>query len=150
MFNSEFNEITGNYDNYYPKNLQKKIDEMNDYIYENINNGVYKVGFSTNQDVYESEIKKLFDALNNLEDILAKNKYLIGDIITEADWRLFTTIIRFDNVYYGHFKCNIKRIYDYPNLSSYLKKLYHFPKIIDTVKMLNIKNHYYQSHKNIN
>ena len=150
IFNSEFDDLTGNRDDYYPLNHRKEIDEINDYVYENLNNGVYKVGFASTQEAYEKNLKKLFMALDNLEKRLSKNRYLIGNTITEADIRLFTTLIRFDAVYVGHFKCNLRRINDYSNLSRYLKEIYLFKGIEDTVNFNHIKSHYYQSHTNIN
>ncbi|MCH2037749.1 MAG: glutathione S-transferase family protein [Rickettsiales bacterium] len=150
MFNSAFNQETGNTLDFYPEALRKQIDEMNDFVYHSINNGVYKAGFSTNQDVYHEEVQKLFSALDSLEERLSSSRYLIGDQITEADWRLFTTLLRFDPVYVGHFKCNIRRIEDYPNLSNYLRELYQIDGIADTVHMDHIKDHYYKSHLTIN
>merc|ERR1711879_1049954 len=120
---------------------------INDFVYHNINNGVYKTGFATTQDAYEEAFTSLFAALDKVEDILSQNRYLVGDQITEADWRLFTTLVRFDAVYVGHFKCNIRRIADYPALSGYLRELYQQPGIADTVNMAHIKRHYYYSHK---
>ena len=148
--NSAFDDLTGNNDNYYPEELKPQIDEINDYIYANINNGVYKAGFATSQSVYEEEVEKLFKALNVIEERLDKQRYLIGDVLTEADWRLFTTLLRFDPVYVGHFKCNLRRIYDYSNLYNYIKELYQIPKVIDTINMEHIKEHYYKSHAQIN
>ncbi|HFR3573786.1 TPA: glutathione S-transferase family protein [Streptococcus suis] len=150
MFNSAFNDITGNYDDYYPANLQAEIDAMNDFIYPNINNGVYKAGFSTSQAVYEKEVKNLFAALDKLEEHLADKNYLVGNQLTEADIRLFTTLVRFDPVYFGHFKCNIKSLVDYPNLWNYTKHLYNHAGIAETVDLDHIKQHYYGSHKTIN
>jgi len=150
MFNSEFNEITKNSMNYYPKELQDKINQLNSIIYENVNNGVYKCGFATTQDAYDESFFKLFDTLEYLENILEGNRYLTGSMITEADWRLFTTLIRFDVVYYNHFNCNLKRIEDFENLRNYLRDLYRFPGIKETVNFEHIKTHYYVSHKTIN
>ncbi|HFI0694680.1 TPA: glutathione S-transferase family protein [Streptococcus suis] len=150
MFNSAFNDITGNYDDYYPEHLQAEIDAMNDFVYPNINNGVYKAGFSTNQKVYEKEVKNLFAALDKLEEHLADKDYLVGNQLTEADIRLFTTLVRFDPVYFGHFKCNIKALVDYPNLWHYTKRLYNHAGIAETVDFDHIKQHYYGSHKIIN
>lgn len=150
MLNSQFDEITGNLSDYYPKHLSKQIDEINDLIYNRINNGVYKVGFATSQKVYENQVKKLFDTLDHIEDLLDNQKYLVGDQITEADWRFFTTLIRFDSIYFGHFKCNIKRIEDYDNISNYLRDLYQIPGIKQTVNIEHIKKHYYCSHTMIN
>ena len=150
MFNSAFNDITGNYDDYYPEHLQSEIDAMNDFVYPNINNGVYKAGFSTNQAVYEKEVTKLFAALDKLEEQLANQQFLVGNQLTEADIRLFTTLVRFDAVYFGHFKCNIKALVDYPNLWDYTKRLYNHAGIAETVDFDHIKQHYYGSHKTIN
>lgn len=150
MFNSAFNELTGNYDDYFPENLQDQINDMNDFVYPNINNGVYKAGFSTNQAVYEKEVTALFDALDKLENLLEKQDYLVGNQLTEADIRLFTTLVRFDSVYFGHFKCNIRQLVDYPKLWNYTKRIYHLPGIAETVDFDHIKQHYYGSHKTIN
>jgi putative glutathione S-transferase len=150
MFNSAFNELTGNKDDYYPEALRTDIDDINDFVYGTINNGVYKAGFATTQNVYEEEVTKLFDALNTIEKRLAGQRYLVGDTLTEADWRLFTTLVRFDPVYVGHFKCNIKRIEDYPNLSNYVRELYQVTGVRETVNMQHIKSHYYESHPTIN
>lgn len=150
MFNTAFNDITGNHDDYYPANLQAEIDAMNDFIYPNINNGVYKAGFSTSQAVYEKEVKNLFAALDKLEEHLADKNYLVGNQLTEADLRLFTTLVRFDPVYFGHFKCNIKALVDYPNLWDYTKRIYNHAGISETVDFDHIKHHYYGSHKTIN
>lgn len=150
MFNTAFNEITGNSIDYYPKALQADIDKINKRVYSDINNGVYKAGFATKQSVYDKEVAELFKALDWVEGILSQNSYLVGDQITEADWRLFTTLIRFDAVYHGHFKCNHQRIVDYPNISHYLRELYQISGVAETINMRHIKNHYYMSHKNIN
>lgn len=150
MFNSAFNELTGNTLDFYPKELGKEIDEMNDRIYHTLNNGVYKCGFATTQAAYEDALTPLFDTMDYLENRLQDRRYLMGDQQTEADWRLFTTLIRFDAVYFGHFKCNLKRILDYPNINHYLRSLYEHQNIADTVNFDHIKRHYYFSHKNIN
>lgn len=151
MFNSAFDEVGANKDvNFLPEALRSEIDELNDYIYPNINNGVYKSGFATTQEAYEEAVVDLFKALDTIEARLEKNRYLTGDTITEADWRLFTTLVRFDPVYVGHFKCNIKRIVDYPNLWGYLRDLYQVPGVAETVNMDHIKTHYYGSHDTIN
>lgn len=150
MLNTAFNDITGNTDDYYPEELQADIDAMNDYVYPNINNGVYKAGFATSQKVYEEEVKKLFAALDKLEALLSANDFLVDNRFTEADIRLFTTLVRFDSVYYGHFKTNIRRLVDYPNLWNYTKRIYNMPGIADTVNFDHIKKHYYGSHKTIN
>lgn len=150
MFNSEFNALTGNTDDYYPEALRSDIDVTNDFVYHAVNNGVYKCGFATTQTAYDEAFDALFDALDMLEMQLKKQRYLVGDSLTEADWRLFTTLIRFDAVYVGHFKCNRQRIADYPQLSNYLRELYQYPDISDTVDMQHIKQHYYYSHESIN
>jgi len=150
MFNSAFDGIGALPGDYYPKNLQKSIDEVNARVYSDINNGVYKAGFATKQSVYEQHVKTLFSALDWVEDLLTANRYLTGDQITEADWRLFTTLVRFDAVYHGHFKCNLKQLKDYPNISGYVRELYQMPGIADTVHMDHIKAHYYTSHPTIN
>lgn len=150
MFNSAFNELTGNTDDYYPEALRQTIDAINARIYDDINNGVYKAGFATTQSAYEEAANKLFEALDWVEGLLSENAYLTGDTITEADWRLFTTLVRFDAVYFGHFKCNRRRIADYPNLSHYLKALYEVPGVKETVDIGHIQTHYYWSHITIN
>ncbi len=150
IFNSEFNEFTDYKDDYYPEELREDIDSVNGYIYENINNGVYKVGFATTQTAYELAFNDLFKALEVIDGRLNRQRYLVGEKITEADWRLFTTLIRFDCVYHSHFKTNLKRIEDYPNLSNYLRDLYQQPGIAETVKFDHIKTHYYYSHDMIN
>jgi putative glutathione S-transferase len=150
MLNSEFGEFTGDVDDFYPEALREEIDAINDFVYPRINNGVYRCGFATSQSSYEEAFHELFGALDILESRLAGQKYLIGDSITEADWRLFTTLVRFDAVYVGHFKCNLRRIADYPNLSNYLKRLYRFAGVAETVNFAHIKRHYYGSHSGIN
>tara|TARA_R110002072_G_scaffold112331_3_gene241347 strand:+ start:12983 stop:13921 length:939 start_codon:yes stop_codon:yes gene_type:complete len=150
MFNSEFNDLTDNQDDYYPEVHRADIDELNNRIYHTVNNGVYRAGFATTQDAYEQAFHELFDSLAWLEGRLTKQRYLLGNQITEADWRLFTTLIRFDAVYVGHFKCNQKRIADYPALSAYLRELYQVAGIAETVSFKHIKTHYYASHKTIN
>lgn len=150
MFNSSFNHLTGNIDDYYPESLQQHIDSVNERIYNTVNNGVYRAGFATTQEAYEEAVLTLFDSLDWLEGVLANNRYLTGDQITEADWRLFTTLIRFDAVYVGHFKCNLKQIAQYPNLSGYLRELFQVPGVAETVNFEHIKGHYYQSHDSIN
>ena len=150
MFNSAFNELTGNTDDYYPEALRAEIDTINARVYDDINNGVYKAGFATSQEAYTEAVTKLFDALDWVEGLLGDRAYLTGDTITEADWRLFTTLVRFDAVYVGHFKCNRKRIADYPNLSHYLKALYEVPGVKETVDLDHIRTHYYWSHPTIN
>ena len=150
ILNSAFDEVGAKAGDYYPEELRSEIDTINEKVYHSVNNGVYKAGFATKQEVYQEEVIKLFDALDELEERLGENRYLVGDQITEADWRLFTTLIRFDSVYYGHFKCNIKRITDYKNLWRYTRELYNWPGIAETVNFKHIKEHYYRSHKNIN
>ncbi|WP_444918182.1 glutathione S-transferase family protein [Microbulbifer sp. JMSA003] len=150
MFNSAFNEITGDTQDFYPKDKQKDIEAINQLVYENINNGVYRCGFATTQSAYEEAYLDLFDALDKVEAILGKQRYLTGDKITEADWRLFTTLIRFDSVYHGHFKCNRQRLEDFPNLRNYVRELYQWPQVSETVNFHHIKRHYYFSHKSIN
>lgn len=150
MFNSAFNHITGNTDDYYPQVLRADIDKWNDYIYPTINNGVYRCGFATTQEAYDVAFEELFAALDKVENHLAESRYLAGDTLTEADWRLFTTLVRFDAVYVGHFKCNLKRIADYPNIQGYLKELYQYSEVAKTVDFHHIKRHYYFSHTMIN
>ncbi len=150
IFNSNFNDLTGNQNNYFPKEKQKEIEKMNVFTYESINNGVYKCGFALKQKAYENAVKKLFKALEKLDKILLKSKYLVGDTITEADIRLIPTLLRFDCVYVTHFKCNIKRIIDFKNLHRYMKELLQIPAIKNTFKVDHIKRHYFYSHKSIN
>jgi putative glutathione S-transferase len=150
MFNSAFDGLTGSKDDYYPAALRAEIDPLNDLIYDTVNNGVYKSGFATAQDAYDENVRKLFETLDVLDERLGRNRYLLGDRVTEADWRLFTTLVRFDAVYVGHFKCNIRRIEDYGNLSAYLRDLYQTHGVRETVNLHHIKDHYYRSHKTIN
>ncbi|HSC97224.1 MAG TPA: glutathione S-transferase family protein [Burkholderiales bacterium] len=150
MLNSEFESFAGAHDDYYPQRLRREIDAVNKVVYENINNGVYRCGFATTQEAYERAFDALFGALDEMEARLDRSRYLVGDRITEADWRLFPTLVRFDAVYVGHFKCNLRRIEGYPNLSSYLRDLYQVPGIAETVDMDHIKRHYYASHRHIN
>lgn len=150
ILNSAFDEVGAKEGDYYPKELRTDIDEINDRVYNAVNNGVYKAGFATKQDVYNEEVTNLFEALDELEDRLETNQYLVGDQMTEADWRLFTTLIRFDSVYYTHFKCNVRRISDYKNLWRLTRELYNVPGISDTIHFRHIKEHYFRSHKNIN
>ncbi|EIA1348398.1 glutathione S-transferase family protein [Vibrio parahaemolyticus] len=150
MFNSAFNDLTCNHDDYYPEPLRGVIDEWNDYIYPNVNNGVYRCGFATSQEAYEEAFESLFSALDKIDAHLATHRYLAGNKITEADWRLFTTLVRFDAVYVGHFKCNKQRIADYVNIQGYLKELYQIDGIADTTDFYHIKRHYYFSHTGIN
>jgi len=150
MFNSEFNALTGNHDDYYPEQLKHVIDEWNDFVYPNVNNGVYRCGFATTQEAYEEAFDSLFAALDKIDLHLATHRYLAGNTITEADWRLFTTLIRFDVVYVGHFKCNKQRIADYENIQGYLKELYQVEGVEETTDFYHIKRHYYFSHTGIN
>lgn len=150
MFNSAFDGIGAREGDYSPTELLPEIDAINAHVYDAINNGVYKTGFATEQDVYEEEVRKLFDALDQLDITLGRQRYLLGNQLTEADWRLFTTLIRFDAVYHGHFKCNLKRLSDYENLWSYTRELYQQPGIAATIDFDHIKQHYYRSHNTIN
>lgn len=150
MFNRAFDDIGALPGDYYPDNLRTDIDLINERIYSNINNGVYKAGFATTQDAYDEAVSALFDNLTWIEGILSTKRYLAGDKLSEADWRLFTTLVRFDPVYVGHFKCNIKRIVDFPNIWNYLRELYQWPGVAETVNMGHIKDHYYASHDTIN
>jgi len=150
MFNSAFDDLTGNDLDFYPAPLRGEIDALNERIYPAVNNGVYRAGFATSQQAYEEAFDEVFAELDHLEGVLSANRYLSGEYLTEADVRLFTTIIRFDAVYHGHFKCNLRRIADYPNLSNWLREMYQLPGIAETVDFQHIKNHYYGSHKTIN
>ncbi|MGB2295704.1 MAG: glutathione S-transferase family protein [Candidatus Puniceispirillum sp.] len=150
MFNAAFDDIGARSGDYYPAALRGEIDELNSRIYDTLNNGVYKAGFATTQQAYEEAVMPLFDTLDWLEDRLSTQRFLTGHQITEADWRLFTTLVRFDPVYVGHFKCNLRRIADYPNLSGYVRDLYQQPDVAATVNMQHIKDHYYASHETIN
>ena len=150
ILNTAFDEVGAKEGDYYPKEWRPEIDEINEKVYHLVNNGVYKAGFATKQEVYQEEVTKLFRTLDELEERLGEKRYLVGDQITEADWRLFTTLIRFDSVYHGHFKCNIKRITEYKNLWRYTRELYNWPGIAETVNFKHIKEHYSRSHKNIN
>ena len=150
MFNSAFDKVGALPGNFTPPALLPEIDELNDFIYRKINNGVYRAGFATTTEAYEEAVFELFTALDILESRLARRRYLTGTTITEADWRLFTTLVRFDAVYVGHFKCNIRRMVDYPNLWGYLRDLYQQPGVASTVSLEHIKAHYYTSHETIN
>jgi len=150
MFNSAFDSIGATPGDYYPEALRTEIDTLNDRIYHTVNNGVYKCGFATTQTAYEEAIAPLFESLDWLDNLLKDRPYLTGEQITEADWRLFTTLIRFDAVYVGHFKCNLRRIEDYPHLGQYLRDLYQQSGIAETVNFQHIKGHYYESHLTIN
>ncbi len=150
MFNSAFDHLTGNADDYWPADLREAIEPVNARIYDRVNNGVYKAGFATSQEAYDAAIGPLFDTLDWIEDRLSRNRYLVGDRLTEADWRLFTTLIRFDKVYHTHFKCNRARIVDYPSTWGYLRELYQWPGVAGTVDFDHITRHYYYSHDMIN
>ena len=150
MFNSAFNEVTGNTDDYWPEDLREAIEPVNDRIYNTVNNGVYKAGFATTQEAYEKPVHELFESLDWLEERLSENRYLMGEKITEADWRLFPTLIRFDPVYHLHFKCNRRRVIDYPNLWAYTRELYQWPGVSDTVVFDQFVRHYHYSHDTIN
>ena len=150
MLNAEFNAFTESTIDYYPVELREEIDEINDFVYTNINNGVYRTGFATTQAAYEKAFTALFATLDNLEERLSGQSYLLGNQITEADWRLFTTLVRFDAVYYSHFKCNQKRLVDYLHLWRYTRNLYQVPGVADTVNMEHIKRHYYGTHASLN
>jgi putative glutathione S-transferase len=150
MLNTEFNAITGDRTDFYPAALRAEIDAVNERVYHNVNNGVYRCGFAKSQAAYEEAYDGLFATLDWLEERLSRHRYLVGHQITEADWRLFPTLVRFDAVYHGHFKCNLRRIEDYPSLSNYLRDLYQVPGVAETVDMDHIKRHYYASHRHIN
>ncbi len=150
MFNSAFDGLTGNTMDYWPEAQRDAIEEVNERIYDTLNNGVYKCGFATSQAAYDAAVYPLFDTLDWLEERLSENRYLMGGQITEADWRLFTTLIRFDPVYHLHFKCNRKRIVDYPNLWAYTRELYQVPGVAETVNFKHIVGHYLRSHTSIN
>ena len=150
MLNSAFDAITGNTDNYWPAELHPPIDTVNARIYDTLNNGVYKSGFATTQEAYDAAVHPLFDTLDWLEGILTENRYLTGERVTEADWRLFTTLVRFDLVYHQHFKCNRARIVDYPNLWAYTRALYQWEGVAQTVNFDHIIRHYHYSHDTIN
>jgi putative glutathione S-transferase len=150
FLNSEFERFTPDRRDYYPPALRGEIDELNTFVYERVNNGVYRCGFAGTQGAYEAAVRRLFDALDVLDGRLSRSRYLLGSALTEADWRLFTTLIRFDAVYHGHFKCNLQRIEDYANLSGFLRDLYQVPGIAETVNFDHIKRHYYVSHAHIN
>lgn len=135
---------------FYPPHLRAEIDTLNRFVYENVNNGVYRCGFATSQEAYEQAVSQLFGALDILEERLSHKRYLLGNSVTEADLRLFPTLVRFDAVYFIHFKCSVRRIADYPNLSGYLRDIYQLPGVAATVNMDHIKRHYYLSHRHIN
>jgi glutathionyl-hydroquinone reductase len=150
MFNSAFNAVGAADGDFYPADLRAEIDALNARVYETVNNGVYRAGFATTQEAYEEAFRALFETLDILEARLTTQRFLFGERLTEADWRLFTTLIRFDPVYFGHFKCNLREIADYPALQRYLRELYRWPKVSDTVDFFHIKHHYYASHLKIN
>lgn len=150
MFETEFVVPSENVPDLYPEALRPTIDSLNDWIYESVNNGVYKAGFATSQEAYEVAVTHLFEALDELDGRLATRRYLVAETPVETDWRLFVTLIRFDAVYVGHFKCNLRRIADYPHLSGYLRDLYQIPGIAETVRIDQIKRHYYYTHAEIN
>lgn len=150
MLNSAFDGITGNTDDYWPEDLREAIEPVNSRIYDTLNNGVYKCGFATTQEAYDEAVAPLFDTLDWLEERLSKQRYLMGERITEADWRLFTTLVRFDPVYHGHFKCNRRRLVDYPNLWAHTRELYQWPGVAQTVNFDHIRRHYYYSQNSVN
>ena len=150
MLNSAFDGVGAREGDYYPESLRDEIDAVNQRIYETLNNGVYRCGFATTQEAYEQAFRGLFDTMDWLEERLTKRRYLTGDRITEADWRLFTTLVRFDPVYVGHFKTNLRRLVDYPHLFAYTRELYQIEGVRETVNFLHIKRHYYQSHTTVN
>ncbi|MGJ3264163.1 MAG: glutathione S-transferase family protein [Salinarimonas sp.] len=150
MLNSAFDGVGATPGDFYPGALREEIDAVNARVYDDVNNGVYKSGFATTQAAYEEAVRPLFATLDWLEERLSESRYLVGEAITEADWRLFTTLVRFDPVYVGHFKCNIRRIVDYPNLSGYLRELYQVRGVAETCDFGHIKRHYYQSHESVN
>jgi len=150
MFNSAFDDYTESDLDFYPESLREEIDAINEIVYHNINNGVYRAGFATTQSAYDEAFDQLFNTMDELETLLSKQRYLVGKQITEADWRLFTTLVRFDAVYYNHFKTNKKRLIDYPGLWAYTRELYQVPGVAETVNMDHIKYHYFGSHKSIN
>lgn len=150
MMNTAFDEIGATPGNYYPADLRDEIDDINNYVYDHVNNGVYKAGFATEQQVYEKEAQNVDDALAKLNDRLEHQDYLVGDQLTEADIRLFTTLIRFEHVYFGHFKCNLHHLTEYPHLWEYTKRIYNYENLADTVNFDHIQTHYYKSHTMIN
>jgi putative glutathione S-transferase len=150
MFNSAFDAHTNVHTDFYPEELRDEINRLNDRIYANVNNGVYRTGFATTQKAYEEAFKNLFATLDDLEQLLSEHRYLVGNTVTEADWRLFCTLIRFDAVYYSHFKCNWQHIFQYSNLSNYLRDLYQYPGVAQTVDLEQIKRHYYWSQRHVN
>jgi len=150
MLNSAFDAFTNVHTDYYPEALRGEIDRINNLIYTNINNGVYRAGFATGQDAYEAAFRNVFDTLDEMEQLLSERRYLAGSVLTEADWRFYCTLIRFDAVYYSHFKCNWRHIYEYPNLSNYVRELYQVPGVAETTSLSQIKRHYYGSQRQVN
>jgi len=151
MLNREFDAYASrDLPDLYPDSLRSEIDRWNDLIYRSVNNGVYRAGFAVTQDKYETAVRSLFETLNSIEEHLGRHRYLCGARLTEADWRLFTTLVRFDAVYHGHFKCNLQRLFDFPSLWGYTRELYQIPGVAATVDMRQIKEHYYRSHARIN
>ena len=150
MFNSAFDDVTGNDLDFWPEEMRDDIERINELVYHNINNGVYKTGFATTTKAYQESLSEVFNALDDIEERLSENRYLMGDRLTEADFRLFVTLIRFDPVYVGHFKCNLRRIFDYPNIYGYMKEIYQMDGVAETVFFDHIKTHYYASHTMIN
>lgn len=150
MFNSAFDGVTGNRDDYWPEALRAGIEAINTRVYDTVNNGVYKAGFATKQAAYDEAVVALFDSLDWLEAHLGRNRYLMGERLTEADWRLFPTLIRFDPVYHLHFKCNRRRVVDYPNLWGFTRELYQYPGVRETVRVDHFVRHYHYSHETIN
>ena len=150
MFNAAFNRVTGISDDYWPEQLRDEIETVNTRVYDSVNNGVYKAGFATTQSAYDNAVAALFDSLDWLEDRLSGQRYLVGNRITEADWRLLTTLLRFDLAYHLHFKCNRRRLIDYPALWAYTRELYQWPGVAETVHFDHIVRHYHYSHESIN
>jgi putative glutathione S-transferase len=150
MFNSAFDELTGSEVDYYPAHLRQEINAINDLVYDGVNNGVYRAGFATSQQAYEGAFRDVFSTLDMIEERLSRQRYLAGNQVTEADWRLFTTLIRFDAVYFGHFKCNRQQLKEYQHIASYVRELFQVPGIRHTIDMPYIKAHYYGSHRTIN
>jgi putative glutathione S-transferase len=150
ILDREFDAVGATGPLFCPPELEAEIDEINAFVYDNVNNGVYRAGFATTQEAYEEAVSSLFAALDDIESLLAERRYLLGDRLTEADWRLFTTMVRFDPVYVGHFKCNLRRLVDYPNLWGWTRELYQWPGVAGTVHLDHIKEHYYRSHASIN
>ena len=150
MFNSEFAKFTNDATDYYPRELRAQIDEINDFVYSHINNGVYRAGFARTQEAYEEAARRVFVGFDRLEAILAKSRYLCGDRITEADWRAFPTLVRFDPIYYGHFKCNLRQLRDYPNLFNYMLELYQVPEVRETIDIRKFQEGYYGGQSFVN